>query len=175
MRNPEIRRNLASNLYGKEIRSGDRNHQGFDYYAPVGTDVLSVKDGKVIEIAYEHESYGTSVTIEHRDAEGNVIYSFYAHLDSVDVTEGTSVEEGQVIAKSGTTGNAKTSSEIDEHLHFELRTQKENIKGLTGKKNPNEIVDTKFISQDPDAKPQNKTGVIKISKDGSVEIKDIIY
>ena len=175
VRNPEIRRNLASNLYGKEIRSDGRNHQGFDYYAPVGTDVLSVKDGKVIEIAYEHKSYGTSVTIEHRDAEGNVIYSFYAHLDSVDVTEGTSVEEGQVIAKSGTTGNAKTSSEIDEHLHFELRTQKENIKGLTGKKNPNEIVDTKFISQDPDAKPQNKTGVIKISKDGSVEIKDIIY
>ena len=175
VRNPEIRRNLASNLYGKEIRSGGRNHQGFDYYAPVGTDVLSVKDGRVIGIAYGHESYGTSVTIEHRDAEGNVIYSFYAHLDSVDVTEGTSVEEGQVIAKSGTTGNAKTSSEIDEHLHFELRTQKENIKGLTGKKNPNEIVDTKFISQDPDAKPQNKTGVIKISKDGSVEIKDIIY
>lgn len=77
MRNPEIRRNLASNLYGKEIRSGDRNHQGFDYYAPVGTDVLSVKDGKVIEIAYEHESYGTSVTIEHRDAE--MLYTLFMH------------------------------------------------------------------------------------------------
>ena len=60
-------------------------------------------------------------------------------------------------------------------MHFELRTQKDNIKGLTGKKNPNEIVDTKFVSQDPDAKPQNKTGVIKINKDGSKEIKDIIY
>ena len=37
IRDPEIRRNTASNLYGAGIRykNGEyRNHQGFDYYAP---------------------------------------------------------------------------------------------------------------------------------------------
>ena len=77
VKNPEIRRNQASNLYGSGIRvdNGEpRNHQGFDYYAPVGTDVLSVKDGIVVQIVEGHKDYGTSVTIEHIDEEGNAVY-----------------------------------------------------------------------------------------------------
>ena len=61
---------------------------------------------------------------------------------------GDKVAEGQVIGKSDVSGNAKTLTGKNQHLHFELRTQKENAIGLTGKKDPNEIVDTKFYSRD---------------------------
>lgn len=69
-------------------------------------------------------------------------------------------------------GNAKTPYEADEHLHFELRTQAGNMKGLSTKLNPNLIVDTKFESQNPEIKPQSNIGIIKIYPDGKKEIKN---
>lgn len=176
VRNPNIRGNRASNLYGAGIRrtegGGLRNHQGFDYYAPVGTEVLSVKDGTVIESEKMHKDYGQSITIAHTDSDGNEIYTFYAHLSEIDVNVGDEVIEGQVIGKTGVSGNAKNLKGKNQHLHFELRTQKENAIGLTGNKDPNEIVDTKFYSRDPDVKPQTDIGIIKVSKDGKEEIMD---
>ena len=177
VRNPDIRRNRASNLYGKEIRysnGGYRNHQGFDYYAPEGTEVLSVQDGIVVSIVEGHKDYGNSVTIEHLDSQNNKIYSFYAHLSEIIVEIDDVVSEGQVIAKSGVTGNASNLIGLDQHLHFELRSQPGNTKGLAGKIDPNGIVDTKFISQDPNAKPQTNIGVIKIYPDETKEYKNII-
>ena len=86
----------------------------------------------------------------------------------------TNVTEGQVVAKSGISGNAKGLQGLDQHLHFELRSLPENIKGLTGKLDPNTVVDTKFISQDPEVRPQTQVGIIKIYKDGTEEYKDVI-
>ena len=63
----------------------------------------------------------------------------------------------------------------DQHLHFEARVQVENALGLTGKMDPNEIVDTKFFSQDPAVKPQSDMGIIKVDKDGIKEFKNSIY
>ena len=94
-------------------------------------------------------------------------------MSEVDVNENETVAEGQVVAKSGISGNAVNLTGKDQHLHFELRDQKENAKGLVGKRNPNEIVDTKFVSQDPNAPKQKEIGVIKIYKDGREEIKNI--
>ena len=177
VREPDIRMNRASNLMGEGIRyyKGQyTNHQGFDYYAPEGTEVLSVQDGVVISIVEGHKSYGTSITIKHTDSQNNTVYSFYAHLSEVNVSVDESVTEGQVIAKSGITGNASDLKGQDQHLHFELRSRPENIKGLTGKLDPNTIVDTKFISQDSEVKPQTQVGIIKIYKDGTEEYKDVI-
>ena len=177
VREPDIRMNRASNLMGEGIRSYNgkyTNHQGFDYYAPIGTDVLSVLDGVVYAVIEENGAYGRTLTIEHTDSQNNIIYSFYAHLDKVNVKVGESVTEGQVVAKSGISGNASNLKGQDQHLHFELRSQPDNIKGLTGKLDPNTVVDTKFISQDPEIRPQNNVGIIKIYKDGTEEYKDVI-
>ena len=79
---PRIRRNSPSNLYGKVRRGADgkpRNHQGFDYYAPEGTSVMSVADGIVEFTQTGHASYGNNVAIKHKRGNGYV-YSFYAHL-----------------------------------------------------------------------------------------------
>ena len=58
--------------------------------------------------------YGNYIIIEHSDG----MYTLYAHLayNSVTVMAGDVVEQGQVIAKLGHTGNS-----TGPHLHFEMR------------------------------------------------------
>ena len=178
VKDPQIRMNRASNLYGKDIRMSSngtyRSHQGFDYYAPEGTEIMAVQDGTVVQSGGNHKDYGVTITIEHTTEDGNTVYSFYAHLSEANVKEGSLVKEGETIGKSGVTGNASDFKGKDQHLHFEARTQKENASGLTGKMDPNEIVDTKFVSQDPNRKLQNQVGVIKISPDGKEEKMNLI-
>ena len=178
IKDPQIRMNRASNLYGKDIRisanGAYRAHQGFDYYAPEGTEIMAVQDGTVVQSGGNHKAYGVTITIEHTTEDGNTVYSFYAHLSETDVEEGSLVKEGETIGRSGVTGNAGNMKGKEQHLHFEARTQKENASGLTGKINPNEIVDTKFVSQDPSKKPQSQVGVIKILPDGKEEKMNLI-
>lgn len=149
--NPRIRRNSPSHLYGKVRRDANgnpRNHQGFDYYAPTGTPILSVGDGVVHTIQRGHSSYGLNVTIRHTRGKG-VIYSFYAHLNDVSsgLKVGKVVKKGEVIAHAGTSGNAKGFTGEDQHLHFECRTSPGHQLGLGGKENPNSIVATKFTAK----------------------------
>jgi murein DD-endopeptidase MepM/ murein hydrolase activator NlpD len=87
-------------------------HTGVDYAVPVGTDVLAVADG-VIDPATWGRSYGTQLV---QKLDGG--YFIYAHLSKALVKPGDKVVEGQVIAKSGNTGNS-----TGPHLHAELRTK----------------------------------------------------
>lgn len=149
--NPRIRRNSPSHLYGKvrrDAKGNPRNHQGFDYYAPTGTPVMSVGDGVVHTVQSGHSSYGLNVTIRHSRGAGTV-YSFYAHLNDLagGVKAGKVVNKGEVIAHAGTTGNAKGFKGEDQHLHFECRTSPGHQLGLGGKENPNSIVATKFTAE----------------------------
>lgn len=146
--NPKIRRNSPRHLYGKVRRDANgnpRNHQGFDYYAPVGTPIISVGDGVVHAVQSGHSSYGLNVTIRHNRGKGYV-YSFYAHLNNIPngIKTGKVVRKGEVIGYAGTTGNAKGFTGEDQHLHFECRTSPGHQLGLGGKENPNSIVATKF-------------------------------
>ena len=47
----QIRRNRASNLFGKVRNNNTKNHQGFDYYALEGPEVYAVANGEVVYIA----------------------------------------------------------------------------------------------------------------------------
>ena len=87
-------------------------HTGVDYAVPVGTDVLAVADG-VIENANWGRSYGTQLV---QKLDGG--WFIYAHLSKALVKPGDKVVEGQVIAKSGNTGNS-----TGPHLHAELRSK----------------------------------------------------
>ena len=86
-------------------------HTGVDYAVPVGTDVLAVADGK-IENASWGKSYGTAL-VQKLDSG----WFIYAHLSATLVKPGDKVKAGQVIAKSGNTGNS-----TGPHLHAELRS-----------------------------------------------------
>ncbi|MFE4533837.1 peptidoglycan DD-metalloendopeptidase family protein [Streptomyces scopuliridis] len=87
-------------------------HTGVDFSASSGTSVKAVGDGTVVTAGWGG-SYGNQVVIQHSDG----MYSQYAHLSSLDVSEGQTVSAGQQIGLSGSTGNS-----TGPHLHFEIRT-----------------------------------------------------
>ena len=160
VKNPKIRRNRASNLFGPVRHNADgsiRWHRGFDYYAPKGTPVYSVGNG-VVSLVQNHPDFGHCVLVTHKRPK-QTYYSFYAHLSSVSVKYGQTVKKGTMLGKSGTTGNAYNLTGEDEHLHFEYRTSPKH--GDRKQVNPNAIVKTKFYSADPKNKWQSNVKVKK--------------
>ncbi len=102
----------VTSKYGPRTLNGKYDyHYGVDFRASNGTSVMASDGGKVI-YAGKMGSYGTLIKIEHDN--GNVTY--YAHLSSLSVKVGQRVYQGQIIAKSGSTGNV-----TGPHLHFEIR------------------------------------------------------
>jgi murein DD-endopeptidase MepM/ murein hydrolase activator NlpD len=77
---------------------------------PEGEPVTAAAAGQVA-FAGEMNGYGLTVTIDH----GNGLSTRYAHLSELDVQAGEAVGNGQVIAKSGSTGRS-----TGPHLHFEV-------------------------------------------------------
>lgn len=98
-------------------RSGGRQHQGTDIFAPVGTPVVAFAPGTVRRLRNETEGGlgGNTVTIQGDD--GNSYY--YAHLDQRvnGLQEGQRIEAGQQIGTVGMTGNARGT---EPHLHFSI-------------------------------------------------------
>ena len=86
-------------------------HTGVDLAAPTGTPVAAMKSGEV-RFAGEMRGYGLVVMLQH----GPHLRTVYAHLSEVLVRQGEEVKGGQVIAKSGSSGNASGA-----HLHFEIQ------------------------------------------------------
>lgn len=88
-------------------------HSGIDLLAPLGTPVQAANDGTVA-FAGVQASYGNLVVINHPSGK----QTRYAHLQSLAVSAGQTIKQGDIIGKVGITG--KPSSE-QAHLHFELR------------------------------------------------------
>ena len=86
-------------------------HYGTDFAVYSGTDVHAFADGTVALMGWD-AGYGNYVILEH----ANGWQSLYAHCSEVLVYSGQSVGMGDVIAKSGATGEV-----TGPHLHFELR------------------------------------------------------
>ncbi|MEZ5316942.1 MAG: peptidoglycan DD-metalloendopeptidase family protein [Vicinamibacterales bacterium] len=85
-------------------------HKGLDIALAEGTDVPAARPGTVT-FAGEMSGYGRTVVIEHDGGAS----TRYAHLSQINVKVGDVVEQGQVIAKSGSTGRV-----TGPHLHFEV-------------------------------------------------------
>lgn len=88
------------------------HHTGVDFVVPLGTGVRSAAPGVVVTAGWGG-SYGYEVVIRHHDG----LYTQYAHLSSLAVRPGQTVDTGRRIGRSGATGNA-----TGPHLHFEVRT-----------------------------------------------------
>lgn len=100
-------------------------HGGTDIVVKVGTDVMAMDGGVVItskditsgdctgnrNCNGGYYSYGRVIEIKH----DNGITTKYAHLSKRLVKKGDKVSKGQVIAKSGNTGNS-----TGPHLHIEI-------------------------------------------------------
>lgn len=74
-------------------------HPGVDLAADYGTNVLAVADGTVLDCSYD-AAYGYILTLEHE----NGVQTQYAHLSEFLVEPGDTVQQGQIIAKTGDSG-----------------------------------------------------------------------
>ncbi|PZU08039.1 MAG: hypothetical protein DI605_13625 [Sphingomonas sp.] len=90
--------------------SGARN-DGVNIRAKMGETVRAAADG-VVAYAGDLAAFGKLVLIRH----GGGWLTAYGHADSLLVTRGQAVKQGQPIAKAGATGSAR-----EPQLHFEIR------------------------------------------------------
>jgi murein DD-endopeptidase MepM/ murein hydrolase activator NlpD len=86
-------------------------HTGLDFGVPLGTNVKSTMDGKVVYAGWNNQGYGNLVIVEN-----GPYRTYYGHLSSVPVQVGQQVSKGSVIGLSGSTGNS-----TGPHVHYEIR------------------------------------------------------
>lgn len=87
-------------------------NNGIDYVLEEVFEVVSVLDGKVIEVS-EDNTLGNIVVIEHE----NNITTTYESLSEVSVKKGDVIAQGQAIGKSGTN---KIEKDLGNHLYFQI-------------------------------------------------------
>ena len=86
-------------------------HSGVDVGAGAGTNVTAA-DGGTVSVATYSSSYGNYVMIYHSDGTSTL----YAHMSALAVSQGDTVNKGDVLGYVGDTGWANGP-----HLHFEIR------------------------------------------------------
>jgi murein DD-endopeptidase MepM/ murein hydrolase activator NlpD len=96
--------------YGPTI-NGQQN-DGINLALPEGTPVKAAEDGVVAYAGNELKGYGNLILVRHP----NGYVTAYAHAKELLVKRGEQVKRGQVIARSGQTGNVNAPQ-----LHFEIR------------------------------------------------------
>ena len=96
-------------LSGNDYWSG---HLAIDIAAGTGAAIYAADSGLVVYAGWVTGGYGNMVMIDH----GNGYQTLYAHLNSINTACGSSVYQGTVIGRAGSTGNS-----TGPHLHFEIR------------------------------------------------------
>ena len=86
-------------------------HRGIDIAGNVGEAVWAIDAGVIVYAGWNEYGYGNMIMIDH----GNGWQSLYAHLSSIKVVCGQSVNQGQLIGAIGSTGHSSGP-----HLHFEM-------------------------------------------------------
>ncbi len=93
-------------------KGASSNHPGVDYAVAAGTDVRAPQYGVVTRVGSQPNGAGNWVEIDH----GGGTTTRYYHLSAIAAREGQAVEQGQVFAQSGNSGNSTGA-----HLHYEVR------------------------------------------------------
>jgi len=98
-------------LDGQEVDHQD--HLGFDLASVRRAPVPAANNGVVVLARY-FGIYGNAVVIDH----GFGLMSLYGHLSTIAVEEGQTIERGEVLGRTGTTGLSG-----GDHLHFSMLLQ----------------------------------------------------
>ena len=94
---------------------GVHGNNGVDFGAHIGTPVYAALGGVVTLTRGGNTwngGYGNYIVIKHN----NGTQTLYAHLNSIGVNQGETVDRGETIGKSGNSGQS-----TGPHLHFEVR------------------------------------------------------
>ncbi|ABE62609.1 peptidase M23B [Nitrobacter hamburgensis X14] len=93
-------------------RTNGKSNDGINVAVPEGTPVKAAEDGVVAYSGNELKGYGNLILVRHP----NGYVTAYAHASELLVKRGDTIKRGQVIAKSGQSGEAASPQ-----LHFEIR------------------------------------------------------
>ncbi len=113
---------ITSRFGGRADPFTGRNeqHKGLDISARTGTPIYAPGKGTVIFSGVEN-GYGNSILLQH----GGGITTRYAHMSRRAVSEGQTVQRGDVIGYVGSTGRSSGP-----HLHYEVRLNGVNVDPL---------------------------------------------
>lgn len=92
-------------------RSGSP-HEGLDIAADPREPIYAAASGEVIYSGSGLSGYGNTIILRHDDR----TTSLYAHATTLEVSKGSQVDRGVLVATVGTTGRS-----TGPHLHFEIR------------------------------------------------------
>lgn len=87
------------------------SHLGVDFRARTPLPVSAMDGGTVLFAGTRNDGFGVRVIIDH----GNGMVSAYAHLTDTGLVQGATVERGDVIGRSGSSGGDYVA-----HLHVEV-------------------------------------------------------
>jgi murein DD-endopeptidase MepM/ murein hydrolase activator NlpD len=93
-------------------KTNGKANDGINLAVPEGTPVKAAEDGVVAYSGNELKGYGNLVLVRH----SNGYVTAYAHASEVLVKRGDTIKRGQIIAKSGQSGEVGSPQ-----LHFEIR------------------------------------------------------
>jgi murein DD-endopeptidase MepM/ murein hydrolase activator NlpD len=93
-------------------KTNGKVNDGINLAVPEGTPVKAAEDGVVAYSGNELKGYGNLVLIRH----ANGYVTAYAHASELLVKRGDIIKRGQIIAKSGQSGEVGSPQ-----LHFEIR------------------------------------------------------
>jgi len=93
-------------------KTNGKANDGINVAVPEGTPVKAAEDGVVAYSGNELKGYGNLVLVRH----SNGYVTAYAHASELLVKRGDPIKRGQVIAKSGQSGEVGSPQ-----LHFEIR------------------------------------------------------
>jgi len=99
-------------IAGYGAKTSGKQNDGINVAVPEGTPVKAADDGVVTYAGSELKGYGNLVLIKHP----NGYVTAYAHASELLVKRGDAIKRGQIIAKSGQTGEVQSPQ-----LHFEIR------------------------------------------------------
>jgi murein DD-endopeptidase MepM/ murein hydrolase activator NlpD len=99
-------------IAGYGAKTNGKSNDGINLAVPEGTPVKAAEDGVVAYAGNELKGYGNLVLIRH----SNGYVTAYAHASELLVKRGDTIKRGQVIAKSGQSGEVGSPQ-----LHFEIR------------------------------------------------------
>jgi murein DD-endopeptidase MepM/ murein hydrolase activator NlpD len=139
-----------------------RGHEGIDFGTPVGALAQAVDAGKVVEVADQgNVGYGRYIKIVHGWGE-----SVYAHLEEQWLKVGDMVRQGDLIGRTGNTGNSSGP-----HLHFGLRVRPfKRADGWGGYTDPAPYLTNSGSAPTPTlGKSPDKSAIVQIIKQAAME------
>ena len=93
-------------------KTNGKSNDGINVAVPEGTPVKAAEDGVVAYSGNELKGYGNLILVRH----SNGYVTAYAHASELLVKRGDTIKRGQIIAKSGQSGEVGSPQ-----LHFEIR------------------------------------------------------